>query len=254
MKLSHSRLGTLTAIAELTAITAVGSGALLGVMVKNLLDLVSRPMMSAELLAAGVLCNLGSERNVRSLAGISIHAPMYPMALPSYPWMQRTPRKRSQSLLGGDTMAISRLEHNHPENDDDASKPQQSPALNQSTLAGSPAICESSERKAERQLTIIQMRLRTTSNIAGLTFGFLLVKEVAPTIPLWLNLPIAAVLGWSLTMLPMIAECLLEYLWPTVSCDKEKRDAMTPNYVFGSRACTGACMVVFAAAFANMRL
>ena len=33
MKLSHSRLGTLTAIAELTAITAVGSGALLGVMV-----------------------------------------------------------------------------------------------------------------------------------------------------------------------------------------------------------------------------
>lgn len=34
MKLSHSRLGTLTAIAELTAITAVGLGSLLGVMVK----------------------------------------------------------------------------------------------------------------------------------------------------------------------------------------------------------------------------
>ena len=48
MKLSHSRTATLTAIAELTAITAVGSGALLGVMVNPTLMCLGCLMMLAD--------------------------------------------------------------------------------------------------------------------------------------------------------------------------------------------------------------
>ena len=206
--------------AELKAPTRVRWSAWLGVMVilKNLLDKDGRES-AAECMAA--LCNLDYARNVWHLLGKTIpmlYCPPLALVTPNSPWQQHKPRKRIPALWDGDTLTISRLEHNHPESGGGASGiPLIPPQSNEA--------CESSERKADPRLDIIQMRLRTTSNIAGMTFGFLLVKEAAPTIPLWLNLLIASVLGWSLINLPMIVECLLLYFGSASSCDTR----MTPN-------------------------
>ena len=154
--------------------------------------------------------------------GNSIHAPSF--ALESLGSLrQRTPRKnKCQAWSCGDTLAISRLNQNHPENGGDASGRPPTPA--QPTESS-----EQREYKETMKLESMQSSLRTITSIVWMILGLQIMKEVNPTMSLWLRLPIASALSSLLTSLLPICENRLLHLWRSDSCDKEKRVAMTPN-------------------------
>lgn len=164
------------------------------------------------------LCNRGLEQSVMSLMGKPIHYPAFALATPNCLWTQHTPRKKNQSWLGGDTNAISRLENNHPENGgSDSGHPP--------TAAQPIGAYEACGCKDSMQLESVQSRLRTLTSIGWMIFGFLVMKEANPTMPLWLRLSTGSVLSLLLTGLPRICEHLREHLWRSVSCGAR----MTPN-------------------------
>ena len=208
----------------MTGILAVGSSAVLGVMVGILLVPFSRSKSSSELLAAAGLYSLGWIQSVRNLAGTSSHAPMSPLALPSFPWMQRRLRKKSPAWSDGDTVAISRLECNHPESGGDASKPQPSPHAHQAPAAGSPATCERCECKIQSQLKSMQSSLQAITGIGWTILLFLVWREVNPTTSLWWTLPLLTLQGRLLAIALPICERHLECLLG-IACDER----MTPN-------------------------
>jgi len=168
------------------------------------------------------LDNLDCGQSAYYLPGNSNHAPSSALAsLGSL--RQRTPRKnKCPAWFCGDTMAISRLNQNHPENGGDAFGRPPTPAQQNESS-------EQLEYKETMKLESMQSNLRTITNIVWMILGLQIMKEVNPTMSLWLRLPIASVLSSLLTSLLPICENRLLHLWRSDSYDKEKRVAMTPN-------------------------
>jgi len=169
--------------------------------------------------------NLALERSVNHLLDNSIpNLCLWTLssATPSCLWRQRTLYKKIPAWSCGDTVQISRLENTHPENGGDASWHPPTPA--QPTESS-----EQREYKETMKLESMQSSLRTITNIVWMILGLQIMKEVNPTMSLWLRLPIASALSSLLTSLLPICESRLLHLWRSDSCDKEKRVAMTPN-------------------------
>ena len=162
----------------------------------------------------------GFGQNACSLLGKSIlDFQLASLVTPNCLWPQRTQHKnKNPAWLGGDTLAVSRLEYNHPENGGDASGHPPTPAQ-------PPESSEWREYKDSMQLQSMQSRLQTITNIVWLILGLQIMKEVNPTMSLWLRLPIASALSSLLTSLLPICESRLLHLWRSDSCDAR----MTPN-------------------------
>jgi hypothetical protein len=177
----------------------------------------------AHIVAADVvaLCNQGCERSAYYLSGNSIQnlfLPSLSLATPNCPLPQRTAHKRIPAWLYGDTFLSFRQACNHPENGGDASG-------HPPTLAQPTESSEGCEYKDSMQLQSMQSRLRTITNIVWMILGLQIMKEVNPTMSLWLRLPIASALSSLLTSLLPICESRLLHLWQSDSCDAR----MTPN-------------------------
>jgi hypothetical protein len=185
-----------------------------GRIIKNLLDINVLESCAAQLVA---LCSQGCERSACFPMGNSIHAPSFALASPNSS-QQRTPHKRILAWKDGNTLAIARLNDTHPENGGGASGHPPTPAQPSESS-------EQREYKDSKQLQLMQWNLRIIANIGWMIFGYLVWREVNPTMSLWLLIPILSLQATLLSSLLPIFANRLEHLWLSDSCDAR----MTPN-------------------------
>jgi hypothetical protein len=163
---------------------------------------------------------LAREQSVCFLPGNSspnLFPMMLSLATPN-PSPRRTLHKRNQAWSCDGTYQFFRPGCNHPGNGEGGFGHQPT----HSQAAGRGASCEC---KDSMLLQSMQSRLQTLTSIGWMIFGFLVMKEANPTMPLWLRLSTGWALALLLTGLPPICERLLEHLWQAVSCHTR----MAPN-------------------------
>jgi len=130
----------------------------------------------------------------------------------------RTPYKRIPAWSCGETLAVSRLENNHPENGAGASGTPPNHA--QGKKSGGDI-----GKTATTQKTLPTRVLQSTSIAVWSILFYLLMKDLWPTVSPMIRLPASMLLS----LLQAALEFWLQYLPRVFSCDKEKRVAMTPN-------------------------